>query len=645
MVTYPEGLINCAAMLILNDLSLYRGPRLLFKGANLTIFPGHKVGLTGANGSGKSSLFALIRGELKQDAGEFSLPPGWVIAHVAQETPAVDTPAIEYVMAGDEELAQLQAELHQAEAIHDGTRLAALHARLDSIDGYTARSRAARLMHGLGFSAVQENMPVRVFSGGWRMRLNLGRALMCRSDLLLLDEPTNHLDLDAVLWLEEWLRAYPGTLLLISHDRDFLDTVIGHILHIANRELKLYSGNYSAFERRRAEQLAGQHAAYEKQQREIAHMRSFVDRFRAQATKARQAQSRLKALERMELIAPAHVDSPFTFSFRAPEQLPHPLLRLETAATGYDEQAIIDGVNRDFFPGDRLGLLGPNGAGKSTLIKLLAGELAPLAGKRSEASGLCVGYFAQHQLEQLRPQDTPLQHLLRLDPQAGEQSLRDFLGSFGFMGDDAFAAVAPFSGGEKARLVLALLVYQKPNFLLLDEPTNHLDLEMRHALDMALQDFQGALVLVSHDRYLLRTVCDTFLLVSDGRVAQFDGDLEDYRRWIAQSRTGVEKDAYTIGGHSADARKMKRRDEAERRQRLHPLKAAVERWETAVTALEAQRAALQQQLADPLLYQEQHKERLRILLNDQARVVKDLTAAEAQWLKTGEALEAAEREP
>jgi ATP-binding cassette subfamily F protein 3 len=631
-------------MLILNDLSLYRGPRLLFKGASLTIFPGHKVGLTGANGTGKSSLFALIRGELKQDAGEFSLPPGWVIAHVAQEIPAVDTPAIDYVMAGDEELARLLKEVQLAEIAHDGARLANLHSRLDAIGGYTAHSRAARLMHGLGFTSAQENAPLRSFSGGWRMRLNLARALMCRSDLLLLDEPTNHLDLDAVLWLEDWLRSYPGTLLLISHDRDFLDTVASHILHIAHQELKLYNGNYSAFECRRAEQLAGQQAAYEKQQREVAHMRSFVDRFRAQATKARQAQSRLKALERMELIAPAHVDSPFMFSFRVPEQLPHPLLRLEAVAAGYAKRTIISDVERDLVPGERLGLLGPNGAGKSTLIKLLAGELRPLAGKRSEAAGLRIGYFAQHQLEQLRPQDSPLQHLLRLDPKASEQSLRNFLGSFGFIGDDAFAPVAPFSGGEKARLVLALLVYQRPNLLLLDEPTNHLDLEMRHALDMALQEYQGALVLVSHDRHLLRTVCDSFVLVSDGRAADFDGDLEDYRRWIIQHDPQTEKESRSSGEHSAEARKAKRRDEAERRRRLTPLKVALERWETTIIKLEAQRDTLQQLLADPAIYEDQHKDKLRTLLNEQTQVVKDLAAAETQWLKASEALDAAERE-
>lgn len=631
-------------MLVLNDLSLYRGARPLFKGASLTIFPGHKVGLTGANGSGKSSLFALIRGELKQDSGQFSLPPGWVIAHVAQETPVVDTPAIDYVMAGDEELAQLQQELHQAESTRDGSRMAALHTRMDSIDGYSARSRAARLMHGLSFTAAQETAPVNSFSGGWRMRLNLARALMCRSDLLLLDEPTNHLDLDAVLWLEDWLRAYPGTLLLISHDRDFLDTVAGHILHIANQQLQLHSGNYSAFERRRAEQLAGQQAAYEKQRREVAHMRSFVDRFRAQATKARQAQSRLKALERMELIAPAHVDSPFSFSFRAPEQLPRPLLRLEEAAAGYGEHSIISAVSLDLVPGERLGLLGPNGAGKSTLIKLLAGELAPLMGKRSEAAGLRIGYFAQHQLEQLRPRDNPVQHLLRLDPKAGEQSLRDFLGSFGFMGDDAFTAVAPFSGGEKARLALALLVYQRPNLLLLDEPTNHLDLEMRHALDMALQDYQGALVLVSHDRHLLRTVCDSFVLVSDDRAVPFDGDLEDYRRWITQRDTATEKEPRTSGEHSAEARKARRRDEAERRQRLKPLRAAVQRWETTITELEARRDTLQHQLSDLELYEARNKEKLQALLNDQTQLAKDLAAAEAHWLEASEILEATERE-
>lgn len=645
MVAHPGGLIHCATMLILDDLTLYRSARLLFKGASLTIFPGHKVGLTGANGTGKSSLFALIRGELKQDHGDFSLPPGWVIAHVAQEMPAVDTAAVDYVMAGDEELARLHLELQQAEAADDGARIAALHGRLDAIGGYTARNRAAQLIHGLGFTAAQETAPVRSFSGGWRMRLNLARALMCRSDLLLLDEPTNHLDLDAVLWLEDWLRAYPGTLLLISHDRDFLDNVTGHILHIANQELKLYSGNYSTFERRRAEQLAGQQAVYEKQQREVAHMRSYIDRFRAQATKARQAQSRLKALERMTLIAPAHVDSPFTFRFRAPAQLPHPLLQLNRLAAGYGGRAIVSGVKLGLAPGDRLGLLGPNGAGKSTLIKVLAGELAPLAGDREENTGLRIGYFAQHQLEQLKLDESPLQHLLRLDPAAAEQSLRDFLGSFGFMGDDALASVAPFSGGEKARLVLALLVYQRPNLLLLDEPTNHLDLEMRHALDLALQDFPGALVLVSHDRHLLRTVCDAFVLVADGQAVAYDGDLDDYRRWILQRDNGAPSEDNRVSGeHSAEARKAKRRDDAERRKQLRPLRAEVERWEAAMTKLESQKKVVEQQLADPLLYEARNKDSLREALNAQTQVIQALAAAEEQWLHASEALEQAERE-
>ncbi len=632
-------------MLNFSQLSLYRGSRLLFQGATLAIHPRHKVGLTGANGTGKSSLFALVRGELKQDAGNLSLPPNWVIAHVAQEMAAVDTPAVAFVLGGDEELAQINLELQRAEAAHDGARLAALHARLDVIDGYTARSRAARLMHGLGFNAGQEVAPVNTFSGGWRMRLNLARALMCRSDLLLLDEPTNHLDLDAVLWLEDWLRAYAGTLLLISHDRDFLDNVVSHILHIEGQTLHLFSGNYATFERRRAEQLAGQQAAHEKQQRVVGHMQSYVDRFRAQATKSRQAQSRLKALERMTLIAPAHVDTPFKFEFFPPPQLPHPLLSLVKVAAGYGDHAVVSEVTLELAAGDRLGLLGPNGAGKSTLIKLLAGANAPLAGRRTPSAGLRVGYFSQHQLEQLQPQDSPLQHLLRIDPQASEQSLRDVLGGFGFIGDDALAPVAPFSGGEKARLVLALLVYQRPNLLLLDEPTNHLDLEMRHALDMALQDFTGALVLVSHDRHLLRTVCDAFALVADGCVQFYEGDLEDYRRWLVQrGNASAVANATSNVEHGAAARKSKRRDEAGRRNRLRPLKRNVERWERALEELSAEKSGLEQELANPAVYETQNKERLRAVLADQARLHQQLAHAEEQWLLVSEALEEAARE-
>ena len=500
-------------MLTLRQLSLQRGGKPLFENVSLTVYPGWKVGVIGANGSGKSSLFALLRDELHPDIGDLDLPPRWTVAHVAQETPALPAPALEFVLDGDAELRQIERDLQAAEVAHDGARQAELHAHFDAIDGYSARARAGKLMSGLGFATDQLERPVAEFSGGWRVRLNLARALMCRSDLLLLDEPTNHLDLDAVLWLEQWLRGYPGTLLLISHDRDVLDNVADHIAHIDQHRITLYPGHYTAFEEQRAARLALQQAAYEKQQREITHLESFIARFRAKATKARQAQSRIKALERMERIAAAHVDSPFEFGFAAPERLPNPLLAVEKVAAGYGERQVLDRVDLVIGPGTRLGLLGPNGAGKSTLIKLLAGMLRPLAGRIEIGQGLAIGYFAQHQLEQLRPDWSALRHLQQLDERASEQELRNFIGGFGFHGDRALDPVAPFSGGEKARLALALLVWQRPNLLLLDEPTNHLDLDMRHALTLALQDYQGALIVVSHDRHLLRTVTDEFLLV------------------------------------------------------------------------------------------------------------------------------------
>ena len=637
-------LVNCAAMLKLTALSLRRGARLLLEHVDLTLHHGQKVGLVGANGCGKSSLFALLRGLLSPDAGELVLPPRTVIAHVAQETPAVERSAVDYVMDGDSELRAIQAELLAAEQAGDGTRQAELLARLENIDGYTARARAGRLLHGLGFSAAQEEHAVSSFSGGWRMRLNLAQALMCRSDLLLLDEPTNHLDLDAVLWLEEWLRAYPGTLILISHDRDFLDAVVHHIVHIEHQQATLYAGNYSDFELLRAEKLALQQAAFEKQQREVAHIKSYVDRFRAQATKARQAQSRLKALARMELIAPAHVDSPFHFSFRAPHKLPAQLLRLEQVSAGYGARQIIGSTDLVLTPGERIGLLGPNGAGKSTLIKLMAGDLAPLSGERAEAQDLRIGYFAQHQLEQLRGDDTPLNHVQRLDPKAREQDLRDFLGGFGFHGEQADAAIAPFSGGEKARLVLALLVYQRPNLLLLDEPTNHLDLEMRHALTLALQDYQGAMVVVSHDRHLLRSVTDQLLLVADGKVENYDGDLDDYRQWLAERRKQSEGsgDDSSVGEHSAAARKEKRRLDAEQRQKLQPLRKELQKLEGQMEKLNGQKAELQQQLADPAVYEAGSKERLKALLLEQARLDQALGETEERWLTLSEELEAAQ---
>jgi len=631
-------------MLKFDQLSLRRGPRLLFQEVSLTIHPGQKVGLTGANGTGKSSLFALIRGELHADGGEFKCPTKWVIAHVAQETPAVGQPAIEYVMDGDAELREIQRQLEQAEVADDGHRVGELHARLETVGGYDARSRAARLMHGLGFAAGQEELPVQSFSGGWRMRLNLAQALMCRSDLLLLDEPTNHLDLDAVIWLEEWLGAYPGTLLLISHDRDFLDAVVGNVAHIEQEGIQLYSGNYSAFERIRAERLANQQAAHARQQREVAHVRSYIERFRAKATKARQAQSRIKALERMELIAPAHVDSPFHFGFKPPRKTPNPLLRLEAVDAGYAGATVLGEIALNLRPGDRIGLLGPNGAGKSTLIKLLAGELEPLAGECIRAADLMLGYFAQHQLEQLRGGDSPLEHLQRLAPKASEQELRNFLGGFGFHGDRTLEPVAPLSGGEKARLVLALLVYQRPNLLLLDEPTNHLDLEMRHALGQALQDYEGALVVVSHDRHLLRTTTDQLLLVYGGGVEEFPGDLDDYPRWLAQQRVVDEIKTVPSGENSALARKEKKRQEAERRRQLQPLRERLKKLEKEMDRLGERQGALEQRLAAPEIYEDANKGELKALLIEKAEMDQALSQVESDWLAASEELEAVEQE-
>jgi len=631
-------------MLKFTNLSLRRGTKLLFEEASFTVHPGQKVGITGANGTGKSSLFSLVRNELHADAGDFRLPQKWVIAHVAQETPAVDRHAIEYVMDGDAELRAVQAQLAVAEQADDGHKVAELHAQLEAIGGYNVRSRAARLMRGLGFQSNQEELPVQQFSGGWRMRLNLAQALMCRSDLLLLDEPTNHLDLDAVIWLEEWLCRYPGTLLLISHDRDFLDAVVKHIAHIEQRGVQLYAGNYSDFEVIRAQRLANQQASYEKQQREVAHLHSYIDRFRAKATKARQAQSRIKALERMEQIAPAHVDSPFHFGFKSPEKIPNPLLRLEDVGAGYDQTQIISGINLGLRPGDRIGLLGPNGAGKSTLIKLLSGELSPLAGKCFPAAELKIGYFAQHQLEQLRPDDSPLDHLQRLAPKDSEQSLRSFIGGFGFVGDRVLEPVAPLSGGEKARLVLALLVFQRPNLLLLDEPTNHLDLEMRHALSLALQGFEGAMVIVSHDRHLLRTTTDQLLLVSDGQVDEFSGALDDYPAWLVEKRNAVEIKVDTAAGvNSAVARKERKQLEAENRRLLQPLRKKLKELEKKLDSLSERQQILEQQLADPEIYSNEQKDKLKQLLTEKAEVDRNLAQIEEAWFEAEEAVDAAEQ--
>jgi ATP-binding cassette subfamily F protein 3 len=653
-------------MLNFTDVTLRRGPRVLFAGATFGLFRGEKVGITGENGSGKSSLLALVRGGLHPDAGTFEMPSNLAIAHVSQELLATDQAAIEFVLDGDAELRSIEASIANAEARNDGLKLGELHGRYAAVGGYDARSRAARLMHGLGFSTADESRPVRSFSGGWRVRLNVAQALMCRSDLLLLDEPTNHLDLDAILWLESWLREYAGTLLLIAHDREFLDRIADRIVNIEHGKARAYRGNYSAFEDQRAAELAEQSALYTRQQREIKHMESFVERFRAQATKARQAQSRLKALERMQRIAPAHVDSPFEFSFAQPLKLPRPLLALENQSAGYEGRVILERVSLSLAPGARLAILGRNGAGKSTYMKLLAGELAAMAGTRTEARDLRIGYFAQHQLEQLQAQDSPLGNLRRtgaeLAARATEQELRDFLAGFGFRGDRVFEPVAPFSGGEKARLVLALTAYLRPNLLLLDEPTNHLDLEMRQALAVALQDYEGAVVLVSHDRHLLRTVADEFVIVHQGRAMPFDGDLDDYARWLdetgaahaagvqAAATQGAASDPGGLRGaaepqsETAEARKQRKREEAERRNRLTPLKAKIAKYDDELSRLAAQSAALQRELAAPDIYSAPSKERLKELLAQQAQLARETERVESAWLEASEELEEQSRQ-
>jgi ATP-binding cassette subfamily F protein 3 len=626
------------------NLTLARGARALIEDADLQIPAGWRVGLVGANGSGKSSVFAMLRGELHPDTGNCDLPPAWRIASVAQETPALAMPAIEYVLDGDAELRAIEHELARIGSNEDGHRVGELHARLQEIGGYGAAARAAVLLSGLGFAEDEFKRSVASFSGGWRMRLNLAQALIARSDLLLLDEPTNHLDLDAIVWLEKWLAGYRGTLLLVSHDRDFLDGCVTHILHIHAQQLTLYTGNYTAFEEQRAAQLANQQSTYAKQQREIAHLERFIERFRAKATKARQAQSRIKALARMEHIAAAHVEDPFDFHFPEPARAPDPLLALERVSADYGERIIIDDVSLTLRPGTRLGLLGPNGAGKSTLIKLLAGELAPRAGTRHEGRGLAIGYFAQHQLEQLRSFESPLQHLMRFEPYTREQMLRDYLGGFDFRGAMADSPIEPFSGGEKSRLALALLVRRRPNLLLLDEPTNHLDLEMRHALTRALAEYEGSLVLVSHDRALLRTVCDAFVLVSDGSAQDYAGDLDDYLTWLS-ARREAQAAARADGAFTAEkaARRDARESAAAKRQaklaRRRPLVKEAQQLETSLAAWHAEKRDIDLSLADPSFYQNPNPDQLKALALRQSELTQLIDDAEHRWLEVSTEME------
>ena len=629
-------------MIILRDIGLRRGSKLLLQDANVTIQPGQRLALIGANGSGKSSLFSLLLGELVADTGEIEGMSRLRIAHMAQEVHASGMPAGEYVWRGDSVLATLRDELQRLESAGQFDAAAPLHGQLEEIDGYSAERRSERLLQGLGFGENAAARPVSDFSGGWRIRLNLARALMTPSDLLLLDEPTNHLDLDATLWLQQWLQQYPGTLLMISHDRDFIDGTCERILQIEQQQLQAYKGNYSDFERQRAERLANQQASYEKQQRRIAEIDDFVRRFRYKATKARQAQSRLKELERMQALAPAHIDSPFDFSFPAPARSSDPLLRLDGASLGYGGPAVLAGVELHLRPGSRYGLLGKNGAGKSTLLKSLVGDLPLLAGDRTAGEHCTIGYFDQQQLEALDLQASAALHLQRLSPDAREQEILNFLGGFNFRGDAATSVIAPFSGGEKARLALAMVVWQRPNLLVLDEPTNHLDLDMRHALEVALQAYEGALILVSHDRHLLRNTVDELLLVHDGRVETYADDLEGYERWILSSYRQVERTDVAAGDNS---RKEKRQSAAAQREKLRPLQKTIAKTEAEMSAVETEQAAVQTRLSDTDLYSEGRKQDLAALLKREGELKARAVQLEETWLEQQEALEQLTSDP
>jgi ATP-binding cassette subfamily F protein 3 len=646
----------------LENVELRRGIKVLFTRASAAISPGDRVGLIGANGAGKSSLFSMLRGELQPDAGDVSIPSQWRMAYVAQHDHAIAHSAVDQVLAGDESLRAIEerlALLHQDSSV-DGLELAAVHQAYEEAGGYTARSRAEALLLGLGFRIDQIERPVDEFSGGWRMRIALARALMNPSDLLLLDEPTNHLDLDAIVWLEQWLKRYEGTLIVISHDREFLDSVCKTMLSIEDKSLVRYGGNYTAFEVQRAEQRRQSHFAWDKQQRDIAHLQSFIDRFKAKASKAKQAQSRVKALERMELLAPAHVDSPFSFRFAASDRCGDPMLKLESVACGYQGEhgpvTILGNVSCELRNGERLGLLGANGQGKSTLVKTLAGELTALAGVLERATNLKVGYFAQHQIESLRPDDTPLEHLVRIAPGVREQVLRNYLGRFDFGAEAAGAPIRPFSGGEKARLALALLIYTKPNLLLLDEPTNHLDLDTREALIRALAEYDGTMVLVSHDRALLRATVDRFWLIADGAVVPFDGDLDEYRDWLLnRDKSAPRTLAPGINAELAAPAAVKtqsalpkparadRRDAArvrsEQAEKRKPHESRVKRIEAQLAKLNGEREHIKTKLADPDSYSSSRADEMRQMAQDDAYLAREIAKLEEEWLEQQSVLE------
>ena len=632
-------------MIQLDQLSIRRGGRVLFQKASMQLHPGWKIGLTGVNGAGKSTLFSALLGGMESDSGSLTRPATWTVSHMAQEIKALDMKAIDFVLSGDEEFWDIQNQLDQPENLSDD-ELAHLYGRFDEINGYSAPSKASQLMAGLGFFEHQSQLDVSSFSGGWRMRLNLARTLMSRSDLLLLDEPTNHLDLDAILWLEDWLKAYEGTLILISHDRDFLDAITDHILHIENQELIMYTGNYSTFERTRSERLAQQQQAYEKQLETRAHLQKYIDRFKAQATKAKQAQSRIKQLERMQELSAAHVDTPFTFSFREPTKMSSPLLELENADIGYGDKLIVTNVDLQITPTSRIGLLGMNGAGKSTLIKSLVGDLQLMQGTRKDSELLNIGYFAQHQMDALDGNASPMLQLARIaDKKISEASLRSFLGSFGFSGERMDTPSESFSGGERARLALALIVWQRPNVLILDEPTNHLDLDMRHALTMALQDFEGAVVLVSHERQLVASVCDELILVHGGESREFDGDLVAYADWLRQARidmikNGGKQPATPVKSQveikptiSKLDKEAQRKEAARRREASRPIRKNIEKLETEIAKIQPKLVEIETQLADTTLYDANRKDDLLKLMNEQTELKAKLAQAEEKMLE------------
>ena len=630
-------------MLKFTNMSLRRGKKELFNNVSLSINPKIKVGITGANGTGKTSLIKLILGELHADTGDFFVSKKLIIAHVAQEIANSDEKAIDYVINGDQEFRNIEAAITQAEADNDAHKLANLYDEMQHIDGYTATARASKLLNGLGFTVKQEHHAVNSFSGGWRMRLNLAQALMCRSDILLLDEPTNHLDLEAIIWLEDWLKKYMGIVLLISHDRDFLNSVCNQIINIENNELIQYSGNYDAFEKIRAEKLSQQQSQYVSQQRQVKHMQKYIDRFRYQATKAKQAQSRIKALDRMELVSAAQLDSPFNFSFIIDGFIPQQLVKIDHATAGYDDTIILDDIEMLIQKGDKIGLLGFNGAGKSTLIKLIAQELQAFSGEISHAKELKTGYFAQHQIEQLHLDHSPIEHLKMLDPEISEQQARNFLGGFAFHNDMAKEVITNFSGGEKARLVLALIVYQRPNLLLLDEPTNHLDIKMRHAIGMALQSFEGAMILVSHDRYLLSTVTDKLILVANSKVTHFDGDLNDYYQWANETRRNRLKESTESTDKDqtsqSNSKKQQRQDTALIRQNQKPLRQKLRNLEKQLAKLQVKDQKYDAILLDEAIYSDDNKAKLKQTNIDQAHIKKDISEVEEQWFEISEQLE------